>query len=83
MDPRWDRHPPHDTDHRGLDRRASGRSVRRARYGGGAGAVGARIITFSKRPGQSAIDAIDAALPSKPIAPPEMTSALRKLDKID
>ena len=51
--------------------------------GGMIGAVGAGIITFFKRRGQSAIDALDAALPGKNIVPPEITSALRKLDKID
>jgi hypothetical protein len=51
--------------------------------GGGAGAIGAGIITLFKRRGQSAIDALDAALPGKPVIPPEMTSALRKLDNID
>jgi hypothetical protein len=51
--------------------------------GGGAGAVGTGIITFFKRRGQSAIDALDAALPGKPAVPPEITAALRKLDKID
>ena len=49
--------------------------------GGAAGAVGAGIITFFKRRGQSAIDALDAALPGKPAVPPEMTAALRELDK--
>ena len=51
--------------------------------GGMTGAIGAGIISFFKRRGQSAIDALDAALPGKPIVPPEITSALRKLDKID
>lgn len=49
--------------------------------GGGAGAIGAGIITLFKRRGQSAIDALDAALPGKPVVPPEMTAALRELDK--
>jgi hypothetical protein len=48
--------------------------------GGTAGAVGAGIISFFKRRGQSAIDALDAALPGKPIVPEDMTAALRKLD---
>ena len=48
---------------------------------GTGGAVGAGIITFFKRRGQSAIDALDAALPGKPAVPPEMTAALRELDK--
>ena len=47
------------------------------------GAVGAGIISFFKRRGQSAIDALDAALPGKPAVPPEMTAALRQIDKID
>ena len=51
--------------------------------GGMTGAIGAGIISFFKRRGQSAIDALDAALPGKTIVPPEITSALRKLDKID
>lgn len=51
--------------------------------GGGAGAVGTGIITFFKRRGQSAIDALDAALPGKPIVPPEIAAALRKLDQVD
>lgn len=51
--------------------------------GGAVGAVGAGIITFFKKRGQSAIDVLDAALPGKPAVPPEITSALRKLDKID
>ncbi|QCB42991.1 hypothetical protein E5673_12820 [Sphingomonas sp. PAMC26645] len=50
--------------------------------GGGAGAVGAGIITFFKRRGQSAIDALDAALPGKPAVPPDMTATLRGLDKL-
>jgi hypothetical protein len=51
--------------------------------GGGFGAIGAGIITFVKRRGQSAIDALEAVLPGKPAVPPEITTALRKLDKID
>ncbi|MBD8549495.1 hypothetical protein [Sphingomonas sp. CFBP 8764] len=51
--------------------------------GGGAGAVGTGIITFFQRRGQNAIDALDAALPGKSVVPPEITAALRKLDKID
>lgn len=50
--------------------------------GGGAGAVGAGIITFFKRRGQSAIDALDAALPGKPAVPADMTATLRELDKL-
>jgi hypothetical protein len=50
--------------------------------GGGAGAVGAGIITFFKRRGQSAIDALDAALPGKPAVPADMTATLRGLDKL-
>ncbi len=50
--------------------------------GGTAGAVGAGIISFFKRRGQSAIDALDAALPGKPAVPPEMAANLRELDKI-
>lgn len=49
--------------------------------GGTAGAVGAGIISFFKRRGQSAIDALEAALPGKPAVPPEMTAALREIDK--
>ena len=49
--------------------------------GGMCGAVGAGIITFFKRRGQSAIDALEAVLPGKPAVPPEMTAALRELDK--
>ena len=49
--------------------------------GGMCGAVGAGIITFFKRRGQSAIDALEAVLPGKPVVPPEMTAALRELDK--
>jgi hypothetical protein len=51
--------------------------------GASTGAVGAGIISFFKRRGQSAIDALDAALPGKPAVPPEITAALRKLDTID
>jgi fluoride ion exporter CrcB/FEX len=51
--------------------------------GASTGAVGAGIISFFKRRGQSAIDALDAALPGKPAVPPEIAAALRKLDKID
>ncbi|MEG3165530.1 hypothetical protein U1701_13090 [Sphingomonas sp. PB2P19] len=50
--------------------------------GGGCGAVGAGIISFFKRRGQSAIDALEAALPGKPAVPPEITAALRELDKL-
>jgi hypothetical protein len=50
--------------------------------GGGTGAVGTGIITFFKRRGQSAIDALDAALPGKPAIPPEMTATLREIDKL-
>ena len=50
--------------------------------GGGAGAVGAGIITFFKRRGQSAIDALDAALPGKPAVPADMTATLRGLNKL-
>ncbi len=50
--------------------------------GGTAGAVGAGIISFFKRRGQSAIDALDAALPGKPPVPPEMTATLREIDKL-
>lgn len=50
--------------------------------GGTAGAVGAGIISFFKRRGQNAIDALDAALPGKPAVPPEMTATLREIDKI-
>lgn len=49
--------------------------------GGTAGAIGAGIISFFKRRGQSAIDALDAALPGKPAVPPEMTATLREIDK--
>lgn len=50
--------------------------------GGTAGAIGAGIISFFKRRGQSAIDALDAALPGKPAVPAEMTATLREIDKI-
>ena len=50
--------------------------------GGAAGGVGAGIISFFKRRGQSAIDALDAALPGKPAVPPEMAATLRALDKL-
>ncbi len=49
--------------------------------GGMTGAIGAGIISFFKRRGQSAIDALDAALPGKPAVPAEMTAALRELEK--
>lgn len=49
--------------------------------GGITGAVGTGIITFFKKRGQSAIDALDAALPGKPAVPPEMTATLREIDK--
>lgn len=49
--------------------------------GGITGAVGTGIITFFKKRGQSAIDALDAALPGKPTVPPEMTATLREIDK--
>lgn len=49
--------------------------------GGMTGAIGAGIISFFKRRGQSAIDALEAALPGKPIVPAEMTAALREIDK--
>ncbi|KQM65778.1 hypothetical protein ASE75_05980 [Sphingomonas sp. Leaf17] len=51
--------------------------------GGTAGAVGAGIISFFKRRGQSAIDALDAVIPGKPVVPPEMTAAPREIDKTD
>lgn len=50
--------------------------------GGGAGAIGAGIITLFKRRGQSAIDALDAALPGKPTVPADMAATLRELDKL-
>ena len=49
--------------------------------GGMTGAIGAGIISFFKRRGQSAIEALDAALPGKPAVPAEMTAALREIDK--
>ncbi len=49
--------------------------------GGGFGAVGAGIITFFKRRGQSAIDALDAVLPGKPVVPADITATLREIDK--
>jgi hypothetical protein len=49
--------------------------------GGMTGAIGAGIISFFKRRGQSAIDALDAALPGKPAVPAEMKAALREIDK--
>ncbi len=50
--------------------------------GASTGAVGAGIISFFKRRGQSAIDALDAALPGKPAVPPEMAATLREIDKL-
>lgn len=50
--------------------------------GGAAGGVGAGIISFFKRRGQSAIDALDAVMPGKPAVPPEMTATLREIDKV-
>ena len=50
--------------------------------GGMTGAIGAGIISFFKRRGQSAIDALDAALPGKPPVPHEITATLRELDKL-
>lgn len=49
--------------------------------GGALGAIGTGIITFFKRRGQSAIDALDAALPGKPAVPADMTATLREIDK--
>ncbi|MBD8471190.1 hypothetical protein IFT87_13385 [Sphingomonas sp. CFBP 8765] len=49
--------------------------------GGALGAIGTGIITFFKRRGQNAIDALDAALPGKPVIPADMTATLRELDK--
>jgi hypothetical protein len=49
--------------------------------GGMAGAVGAGIISFFKRRGQSAIDALDAVLPGKAAIPSDMTATLREIDK--
>jgi hypothetical protein len=51
--------------------------------GGTAGAVGAGIISFFKRRGQSAIDALDAALPGKPAVPADMTATLREIERKD
>lgn len=49
--------------------------------GGTAGAVGAGIISFFKRRGQSAIDALDAVIPGKPAVPEDMKATLREMDK--
>jgi hypothetical protein len=49
--------------------------------GGALGAIGTGIITFFKRRGQNAIDALDAALPGKPAVPADMTATLRELYK--
>lgn len=49
--------------------------------GGALGAIGTGIITFFKRRGQNAIDALDAALPGKPVVPADMAATLRELDK--
>jgi hypothetical protein len=49
--------------------------------GGMCGAAGAGIITFFKRRGQGAIDALDAVMPGKRPVPPDMTAALREIDK--
>lgn len=49
--------------------------------GGALGAIGTGIITFFKRRGQNAIDALDAALPGKPAVPADITATLRELDK--
>jgi len=49
--------------------------------GGALSAIGTGIITFFKRRGQNAIDALDAALPGKPVVPADMTATLRELDK--
>jgi hypothetical protein len=49
--------------------------------GGMCGAVGAGVITFFKRRGQSAIDALDAVLPGKTSIPADMTATLREIDK--
>jgi len=51
--------------------------------GGALGAIGTGIITFFKRRGQNAIDALDAALPGKPAVPADMTATLREIDKIN
>jgi len=50
--------------------------------GGRADSVGAGIITFFERPGQSMIDALDAALLGKSAVPIEMKATLRELDKL-
>jgi hypothetical protein len=44
--------------------------------------VGAGIISFFKRRGQSAIDALDAVIPGKLAVPPEMTATLREIGKL-
>jgi len=49
--------------------------------GGALGAIGTGIITFFKRRGQSAIDALEAAMPGKPTVPADMTATLREIDK--
>jgi len=49
--------------------------------GGALGAIGTGIITFFKRRGQSAIDALEAAMPGKPVVPADMTATLREIDK--
>lgn len=49
--------------------------------GGALGAIGTGIITFFKRRGQNAIDALDAALPGKPVVPADMAATLPELDK--
>lgn len=49
--------------------------------GGMTGAAGAGIITFFKRRGQSAIDALDAVVPGKRPVPSDMTATLREIDK--
>ena len=49
--------------------------------GGTLGAIGAGIISFFKRRGQSAIDALDAAIPGRPIVPADMTATLREIEK--
>lgn len=49
--------------------------------GGICGAAGAGIITLFKRRGQNAIDALDAVIPGKRPVPPEITAALREIDK--
>jgi hypothetical protein len=50
--------------------------------GGAAGGVGAGIISFVKRRGQSVIVALDAALAGKPTVPRDMTATLRELDNL-